>query len=97
MQGTARLLNLYGCIYGFAVAAVLVASGLGVASALFFPAVWFLAPLTPAPLGLLALGVAHRLREFRRYAHVPGPKPTLFPSATSDPCCSTNMAPGIER
>ena len=78
MKRTARLLNLYECIYGFAVAIVLVAAAFAVASVLFFPEIWFIAPLALAPLGLLALGVARRLREFRRYAHVPGPKPSFF-------------------
>jgi cytochrome P450 len=78
MKSTARLLNLYECIYGLATAAVLVASGLAVASILSVPGVWFLAPLALAPFGLLALGVAHRWREFRRYAHIPGPKPSFL-------------------
>jgi len=78
MKSTALLLNLYECIYGFAVAIVLVASGLAAASGLSLPGVWFLAPLALAPLGLLALGVARRLREFRRYAHIAGPKPSFF-------------------
>jgi hypothetical protein len=78
MKSTALLLNLYECIYGFAVAIVLVAPGLAVTSVLSLPGVWFLVPLALAPLGLLALGVARRLREFRRYAHVAGPKPSFF-------------------
>jgi cytochrome P450 len=78
MKSTARLLNLYGCLYGVAIAAVLAASGLGVASAMVYPAAWLLAPLALAPLGLLALGMARRVRELRRYAHVPGPKPSFF-------------------
>jgi hypothetical protein len=44
--------------------------------ALSFREAWLLAAL--APLGLLALGVAFRLGEFRRYAHIPGPKPSFF-------------------
>src|SRR3954462_11494685 len=71
MKSTARLLYLYECIYGFAIAVVLIASGVAVASVRSFPGVWFFAPLALAPLGLLALGVARRRREFRRYAHIP--------------------------
>ena len=78
MKRTARLLNLYECIYGFAVAIVLVAAAVAVARVLFFREIWFIAPLALAPLGLLGLGVARRLREFRRYARVPGPKPSFF-------------------
>jgi hypothetical protein len=90
MRSTALLLNLYECIYGFAVAIVLVASGLAVASVLSLPGVWFLAPLALAlaPLGLLALGVARRLREFRLCAHVAGPKPSfVLGSLRSLPSC----------
>jgi cytochrome P450 len=76
MKNTAGLLKLYESIYGFAVAIVLVASGLAIAAGLSFPQPWFFAAL--APLGLLALWVALRWREFRRYAHIPGPKPSFF-------------------
>lgn len=76
MKNTAGLLKLYESIYGFAVAIVLVASGLAIAAVLSFPQPWFFAAL--APLGLLALCVALRWREFRRYAHIPGPKPSFF-------------------
>ena len=75
-KSTAGLLKLYESIYGFAVAIVLVASGLAIAAALPFPEPWFFAAL--APLGLLAVCVALRWREFRRYAHIPGPKPSFF-------------------
>jgi cytochrome P450 len=77
MKSTARLLNLYEWIYGFAVAAVLAVSGFAVASLLSFPGVWFL-PLALAPFGFLAFAIARRWREFRRYAHIPGPKPSFF-------------------
>jgi cytochrome P450 len=76
MKSTAGLLKLYECIYGFVVGIVLVAAGVAFASALSFREAWLLAAL--APLGLLALGVAFRLGEFRRYAHIPGPKPSFF-------------------
>ncbi|MGY8707085.1 cytochrome P450 [Bradyrhizobium sp. 18BD] len=76
MKTTASLLKLYKSIYGFAVAIVLVGSGLAVAAALSFAEPWFFAAL--APLGLLAACMALRWREFRRYAHVPGPKPQFF-------------------
>lgn len=76
MKSTAVLLKLYECVYGFVVAIVLVAAGFAFARVLSFPEAWFLAAL--APLGLLALGAALRLREFRRYAHIPGPKPSFF-------------------
>ena len=73
---TADLLKLYEYIYGFGVAIVLVTSGFAVAAALSFPEPWFFAAL--APLGLLAVCAARRWREFRRYAHIPGPKPSFF-------------------
>ncbi|MDB5581732.1 MAG: hypothetical protein JWR80_6908 [Bradyrhizobium sp.] len=76
MKTTAGLLKLYESIYGFVIAIVFVASGLALAAALSFPEPWFFAAL--APLGLLALCVALRWREFRRYAHIPGPKPSFF-------------------
>ncbi|MBR0663905.1 cytochrome P450 [Roseomonas hellenica] len=76
MKSTATLLKLYECIYGFVVAILLVVSGFALARISSFPAAWLLAAL--APLGLLAVGVALRLREFRRYAHIPGPKPSFF-------------------
>lgn len=76
MKSTAALLKLYECIYGFVVAILLVAAGFAFANVLSFPEAWRLAAL--APLGLLALGVALRWREFRRYAHIPGPKPSFF-------------------
>jgi hypothetical protein len=74
MKNTAGLLKLYEWIYGIGVAIVLVISGLGIA--VFFPHPWFFAAL--APLGLLAVCVALRWREFRRYAHIRGPKPSFF-------------------
>jgi cytochrome P450 len=75
-QSTAGLLKLYECIYGFGVAIVVVASGFAVAAAWSVPEPWFLGAL--APLGLLAVCVARRWREFRRYAHIPGPTPSFF-------------------
>lgn len=78
MKSAARILNLYERIYGSAVAVVLVASGLVAASVMVLPGAWFFAPLALVALGLLALVVARRLLEFRRYAHVPGPKPSFF-------------------
>ena len=56
----------------------MIASGVAFASAWTFPEAWFLTPLALAPLGLLALGVVVRWRELRRYAHIPGPKPSFF-------------------
>ncbi|MBR1249934.1 cytochrome P450 [Bradyrhizobium sp. AUGA SZCCT0169] len=76
MKNTVGLLKSYEFIYGFAVAIVLVASGLAIAAGLSFRQPWFFAAL--APFGLLALCVALRWREFRRYAHIPGPKPSFF-------------------
>jgi cytochrome P450 len=76
MKNTAGLLKLYEFIYGFAVAAVLVVSGVAIAAAVLFPEPWFFAAL--APLALLTLCVALRWREFRRYAHIPGPKPSFL-------------------
>ncbi|CAN7735248.1 cytochrome P450 [Bradyrhizobium sp. LjRoot220] len=76
MKSTAVLLKLYECVYGSVVVIVLVAAGVTLACALSFREAWLLAAL--APLGLLALGVAFRLGEFRRYAHIPGPKPSFF-------------------
>jgi cytochrome P450 len=76
MKNTAGLLKLYEGIYGFAVSIVLVVSGSAIAVALSFPEPWFFAAL--APLGLLAVCVALRWRELRRYAHIPGPKPSFF-------------------
>ena len=76
MKSTAALLKLYECIYGFVVAILLIAAGFAFANILSFPEAWCLA--APAPLGLLTLGVALRWREFRRYAHIPGPKPSFF-------------------
>jgi cytochrome P450 len=76
MKRTAVLLNFYESIYGLAIAVVLVASGFAFACVLPFPGAWLLAPLTP--LGLLFLAAGLRWREFRRYAHIPGPKPSFF-------------------
>lgn len=78
MKRTAVLLNFYECIYGLVIAVVLVVSGFAFASVLLFPESWPLASLALAPLGLLVLGVVLRGREFRRYSHIPGPKPSFF-------------------
>lgn len=76
MKSTAALLKLYECIYGFVIALVLGMAAFAFARMPAFPDAWLVAALVP--LGLLALGVALRLREFRRYAHIPGPKPSFF-------------------
>src|SRR5262249_20461259 len=68
--------RLYESVYGLAVAIVLAGSGLGIAAALSFREPWFFAAL--APLGLLAVCITLRWREFRRYAHIPGPRPSFF-------------------
>lgn len=75
-KGTALLLKIYECIYGAAVAVALLGPVLAVAGIVSFPGLWLLAAL--APVGLLTLGAAHRLREFRRYAGIPGPRPSFF-------------------
>jgi len=75
-NGTAFLLNVYECIYGAAVVVLLTGPVLAVAGTVSFPGLWLLVAL--APVGLLALGAAHRLREFRRYAGIPGPQPSFF-------------------
>jgi len=78
MKRTAVLLNFYECIYGLTIAVVLLASGLAIASILFFPENWRLASMALSPLELLAVGTVLRWREFRRYSHIPGPKPSFF-------------------
>jgi cytochrome P450 len=78
MHSTAGLLKRYEWVYGSAFVVVLMASGFAVVSVLSFPAGRFLVPLALAPLGLLTLAVVCRLRQFRRYAHIPGPKPSFF-------------------
>lgn len=78
MKRTALLLILYEWTYRIAVSIVLVVSGLAAARVLSEPEAWFIAPLALASCGLLVLGVARRLREFRRYAHIPGPMPSFF-------------------
>ncbi|MGE9008947.1 cytochrome P450 [Leptospira interrogans] len=57
---------------------MLLASGFAFASLPSLSEAWLLAPLALAPLGLLILAMALRWREFRRYAHIPGPKPAFF-------------------
>ena len=81
MKRTAVLLSFYQCIYSLAITAVLVASAFALASLLSFPEAWLLPSLALAPLGLLVLGMALRWREFRRYAHIPGPDPSFFVGA----------------
>jgi cytochrome P450 len=81
MKRTAVLLNFYECVYGLTIAVVLLASGFAFASVRDLSEAWWLAPLTLAPLGLLVVAIALRWREFRRYAHIPGPKPSFFVGA----------------
>lgn len=81
MKRTAVLLNFYECVYGLAIAVVLLVSGFAFANLPSLSEGWLLAPLTLAPLGLLILTLALRWREFRRYAHIPGPTPSFFVGA----------------
>jgi hypothetical protein len=76
MKNTAGLLKSYESLYRLAVAIVLVGSGFAFAAALSLSEPWLFAAL--APLALLVFCVALRWLEFRRYAHIPGPKPSFF-------------------
>ncbi|AZO81946.1 MULTISPECIES: cytochrome P450 [unclassified Bosea (in: a-proteobacteria)] len=76
MKSAAALLKLYECLYGFVITIVLVVAILAFARMLSSPEAWLLVAL--APVGVLALGVAFRCLELRRYAHIPGPKPSFF-------------------
>jgi cytochrome P450 len=78
VKSAARRLHLYECIYGLAIAGVLIASGLAVAGVLVASEKWLLSAVALAPLGLLIVAMARRWREFRRYAHIPGPKPSFL-------------------
>ena len=76
MNDAARLLTWYRWIYGLACAVV--ASALAVAMVVFSRGSGLAAMLAMLPVVLLATAVFERLREFRRYAHVPGPRPSFF-------------------
>src|SRR3954449_9984924 len=80
MKNTALLLRSYEFVYGLAVviAIVLAASGHGVASVFSASGIWAVAFLALIPLGLVVLNIVLRLREFRRYAHIPGPEPSFI-------------------